>query len=289
MNTRSLLQFFSALVILACTSAVLAQTSITIGNQRQVTTSITLGQTSIVESILPLSPPLPVNLPPGNPFEISLPFSPSDIVSVTFYKDGSALPSSTGKALRITSATIADSGHYRAHATLLDGQSWNSDDVVVRVENPHAQRLINLSARATVSAANPVVIAGFVVPGSPGKLSEFKKILLRVVGPSLATFEVPNPLALPQLRLYRADGTETALPSSRAAASASALVGAFPLLTGSADIAVLIDLPAGAYSAHASSANGGNGDLLLEIYDVPDEAVWFPVSVSPPPETLVTG
>ena len=290
MNTRSLLQFFSALAVLVCTSETSAQTSIIIGNQRQVTTSITLGQTPIVESLLPEPPPPPVNLPPGNPFEISLPFSPSDIVTVTFYKDGSALPLSTGKTLRISAATTADSGRYRAQATLLNGQSWGSDNVVVRVENPHAQRLINLSARATVSAVNPIVIAGFVVPGSPGKLVEFKKILLRVVGPTLATLGVPNPLVSPQLRLYRAGGSDVVLPSSRAPASASALVGAFPLLSGSADIAVIVDLPAGAYSAHASSANGGGGDLLMEIYDMPDEAVWLPVSVpTPPPDTPVTG
>jgi len=46
-------------------------------------------------------------------------------------------------------------------------------------------------------------------------------------------------------------------------------VGAFALPAGSKDAALLLDLPAGIYTAHVAGADGGTGVALLEIYRVP--------------------
>ncbi len=109
---------------------------------------------------------------------------------------------------------------------------------------PSGGRLINLSTRAQ---AGPGVnlIPGFVVAGSVAKT-----FLIRAVGPTLAAFEVPGPLADPTLELHTTIAGQDAIvaqndnwgdESSQAAAlaTAAAATGAFPLPAGSLDAALL--------------------------------------------------
>ena len=51
--------------------------------------------------------------------------------------------------------------------------------------------------------------------------------------------------------------------------AASSAVGAFPLLAGSKDAAIVITLMPGNYSAVVSGANGGTGAGLVEVYEIP--------------------
>ena len=65
-------------------------------------------------------------------------------------------------------------------------------------------------------------------------------------------------------RVARNDNWPTPLTTEYTAyEAATARVGAFPLLPGSKDAGLLVDLPAGAYTMHAT---GGTGVVLLEIY-----------------------
>lgn len=131
-------------------------------------------------------------------------------------------------------------------------------------------RLVNLSARA-LAGPNTLLTAGFVVAGSAAK-----QILVRAIGPSLASFRVPNPLANPRLTLLRHEGATTTLvatnddwhdaPNAVALADAAQRV-TFPLAPDTADAALLLSLPPGNYTAQASGPTSGN--VLIEIYDVP--------------------
>jgi hypothetical protein len=49
----------------------------------------------------------------------------------------------------------------------------------------------------------------------------------------------------------------------------AAQVGAFPLPVGSADAAVVVTLPPGGYTLHASGKDGSTGVALVEVYLVP--------------------
>jgi len=52
--------------------------------------------------------------------------------------------------------------------------------------------------------------------------------------------------------------------------AAATQAGAFAISNGqSADSALMISLPPGNYSAQATSASGGGGQVLLEVYEVP--------------------
>jgi hypothetical protein len=130
-------------------------------------------------------------------------------------------------------------------------------------------RLVNASTRAFVGAGENVLIPGFVV-GGEGAL----RVLLRAVGPTLATFGVTGALANPVITLYRA-GTAIAAnddwsTSANAAeiSAAGAAVGAFALPAGSRDAVILTTLSPGAYTGIVSGG-GASGTALVELYSVP--------------------
>ncbi|HZZ19412.1 MAG TPA: immunoglobulin domain-containing protein [Opitutaceae bacterium] len=134
-------------------------------------------------------------------------------------------------------------------------------------------RLINISARVMVGSGGNILIGGFVIGGSTSRT-----VLVRGSGPALKAFNVPGTLADPQLQLYRdnPDGSSTLLQSDTGWAgdpvikSASASVGAFSWGTSAtADSAVLVTLPPGAYSVHVFGSSGDTGVALVEVYDVP--------------------
>jgi kumamolisin len=144
-------------------------------------------------------------------------------------------------------------------------------------------RLINISARASVGTAGNILIGGFTIAGTSSET-----VLIRGVGPGLSsTFGLTGVLATPQLVLYDGAGTPqvvasntgwatspTAGPSAvtagilPATASVMAQVGAFSLVSGSADCAMLVTLPPGGYTAQLSGVGGTTGIGLIEIYEV---------------------
>jgi hypothetical protein len=130
-------------------------------------------------------------------------------------------------------------------------------------------RLLNLSGRAAVGPGEGALIAGVVV-GSPGA-----RLLVRGVGPALAGFGVDQPLSNPVLRLQAADGIVLAandnwgdVPDPAALAAVMTAAGAFPFPVGSADAALVIDVPAGSYTAVVEGIAGATGIALAEIYEV---------------------
>jgi len=136
-----------------------------------------------------------------------------------------------------------------------------------RADSP---RLFNISTRGQVGTGPDIMIAGLVIgPGSPDT------VLIRAVGPSLAQF-VPQGmtglLSAPVLSLFDSSGTliqsNQGWGNGNATAAIMSTAGAFPLLPGSADSALVVTLPAGAYTAQVAGAGGATGLALLEIYEV---------------------
>jgi TonB family protein len=128
-----------------------------------------------------------------------------------------------------------------------------------------ASQLTNISVRAGSGADASTLIVGFTIAGSGSK-----SMLVRGIGPTLSVFNVPSPLADPELRLFAQGGAEVASNDnwggSPAIAGAAAAVGGFALPSGSLDAAVLAPLPVGSYSAHLT-ARSGTGVALVEAYD----------------------
>ncbi len=132
-------------------------------------------------------------------------------------------------------------------------------------------RLVNVSARAKVGTSSDMLIAGFVIGGSTAKT-----LLVRAVGPTLTSFGVTGVLLDPKLELYsgtRLLGSSDDWGNDSDIAYAAALVGGFPLASGSKDSAILISLPPGSYTAQVSGVANTTGVGLVELYDVPTPAL----------------
>ncbi|MCF3649877.1 cytochrome-c peroxidase [Synoicihabitans lomoniglobus] len=143
------------------------------------------------------------------------------------------------------------------------------EDPSPAIEDPVSTtaHLSNLSARARVGSGIDALVAGFVVTGTAPKT-----LLIRGIGPELATFGATDVVAAPTLRLFSGE-TEiafntswTTAPNATAIADVSATVGAFALPSTGADSAVLTTVEPGAYTAHLIDPDGAPSTGLIEIY-----------------------
>jgi hypothetical protein len=133
--------------------------------------------------------------------------------------------------------------------------------------------IVNLSARVAHGPADRAAMPGFVITGEGTR-----RVLVRAVGPGLAAWDVEGALADPALRLYRLGGSGPVSLAANAdwgtggeaVAAAAASAGAFPLVAGSSDAALVADLAPGAYSAVVESA--GEGVTLVEVYGLAEGA-----------------
>lgn len=131
------------------------------------------------------------------------------------------------------------------------------------------QRLVNVSALGFSGTGIDALTPGFVISGSGSKT-----MLIRVVGPSLATFGVGGTMADPKLRVVPLgqDLTVAANDNWSGAADLKAAfttTGAFQFSgDASLDAAVLVRLPAGGYTVVVEDASGGTGVVLVEAYEV---------------------
>ena len=141
--------------------------------------------------------------------------------------------------------------------------------------NPSAanQRLVNISTRGEVGTGENILIAGFIIAGD-----SLKKVLIRGIGPSLASLGVGGTLSDPRLRIYKSttliaendNWSDVSDADKATVAVAMSDAGAFALPVGSRDAALVLTLAPGAYTAQVSAADGkGTGVALVEIYEIP--------------------
>lgn len=133
---------------------------------------------------------------------------------------------------------------------------------------PSTPRLVNVSARTNVGTGDAILIAGFVIGGETPV-----RILVRAVGPTLASFGVTDVLPDPKLEVFRSQ-TKVAendnWGGNNTTATVFNTVGAFPLSAPtSRDAALVVTLQPGTYTAQVTGAGGTTGVALIEIYEVP--------------------
>lgn len=160
-------------------------------------------------------------------------------------------------------------GDYTAVISGTGGSTGTALAEVYEETSTGNSRLTNLSSRTSVRVGSEVMIAGFVVQGARPA-----RVLIRAIGPGLAAFGVSGTLVNPQLTVH-AGSTQLAAndnwganPDAANLRSTAAAIGAFALLEGSADAALLLTLEPGNYSATVSGVNNTSGVALVEVYQV---------------------
>jgi len=151
------------------------------------------------------------------------------------------------------------------------GSPWSSA-VGGAASSPLApkSRIVNLSTRARIGNDEAMVLGGLNVADTGGKA-----YLLRAVGPSLAAFGTEGYVAEPVLTLRRADGERLAGnqgwqegPDAARLPEVNRSVGAFPLMYGGRDAALIHRLPAGSYAVEVAAGTGPAGTGMLELYEL---------------------
>ena len=130
------------------------------------------------------------------------------------------------------------------------------------VANAH---LSNISTRGVVQTGANVMIGGFIVSGANGSVN----LIVRALGPSLAQFGVPNPLANPTLGLYDVNGTLIRSNDNWKDSQQTAIQNSGFQPPNDLDSGILVTLPTGNYTAIVSGKNGGTGVGLVEVYRLP--------------------
>ncbi len=96
---------------------------------------------------------------------------------------------------------------------------------------------------------------------------ESETVVVRALGPSLASFGVSNPLSDPVLTIYDSKGSAIATNDNwqdNVNAIDIQRNGLAP--PNPSESAIVLHLPAGAYTAIVRGANGATGNALAEVY-----------------------
>ena len=123
-------------------------------------------------------------------------------------------------------------------------------------------KFVNMSARGSVGTGDSVLISGFIV----GDV-ESATVVVRALGPSLASFGVSGVLSDPTLTIYDSNGTVIASNDNwqddinAIDVQKNGLSPPNPL-----ESALVLHLPAGAYTAIVRGANGATGVGLAEVF-----------------------
>jgi hypothetical protein len=182
-------------------------------------------------------------------------------VDLTFDPGAGCLGSLTNDATQVRSIALQQVDRILAAGifTSYDNQLRNN---VVRLFDsiPSFQ---NLSARAHVFTGERILIVGFIIEGS-----ENKTVLLRALGPSLAAFGVPTPLADPTLSLYDHTGALIAANDNWKDTQQAQIQATGLAPPNNLDSALLVTLSPGAYTAFVNGKAMTTGIALGEVYDV---------------------
>ena len=172
------------------------------------------------------------------------------------------------------SAIIADlpAGSYTA---VVRGVNNLTGVALVEVYNliPETSSVLsNISTRGYVQTGDNAMIGGFIVQGS-----EPKKVIVRVIGPELTQYGVPDALANPTLELHDRTGALIASNNNWVTTIIGGIItrnqvheiqasGYAP--GNSFESAIIADLPAGNYTAIVRGENNLTGVALVEVYNL---------------------
>lgn len=130
-----------------------------------------------------------------------------------------------------------------------------------------APQPLNISTRLPVLTGNNVMIGGFIIAGT-----ENKRVLLRAIGPSLASAGVTGALSDPVLELHGSDGAAVAVNDNWRDTQEQEIAATGIPPADDLESAIVTTLTPGSYTAVVSGNNGATGVALVEVYDLQSTA-----------------
>ena len=127
-------------------------------------------------------------------------------------------------------------------------------------------RPTNLSARAFVGTGSDVLIGGTIIGGNGASL---QRVLVRALGPSLASAGIAAPLANPTLSLRDANGNVIANNDNWKDSQQADIAATGKAPSNDHESAILALLAPGNYTAIVTGKNGTTGVALIEFYSLP--------------------
>ncbi len=131
---------------------------------------------------------------------------------------------------------------------------------------PFAQ-FLNVSSRLHTGTGDDVLIGGFVVAGTGAK-----KVIIRVLGPSLQSYGVSGVLPDPTLELHNQTGAIIATNNNWKDTQQSEIAATNLAPSDDRECAIVTTLAPGAYTAIARGVANSTGVVLLEVYDLNQSA-----------------
>ena len=123
-------------------------------------------------------------------------------------------------------------------------------------------KFVNMSTRGSVGTLDNILISGFII----GDVDS-ATVVVRALGPTLATYGVSGVLSDPTLVIYDSNGSVIANNDNWQDDPNASLVQKNGLTPPNAlESALVLHLPAGAYTAVVRGANGATGVGLAEVY-----------------------
>jgi arylsulfate sulfotransferase len=186
-------------------------------------------------------------------------------VGATFIAQNGLAPSDPSEAAAVV-ANLAP-GAYTVVVTGGNSTEGISLAEVYEIPRPGGtSQLANVSGRSFVGTGDNALISGFIV-GDVGSAT----VVVRALGRSLASFGVSNPLSNPVLTIYDSKGSVIASNDNWQRDPNNVVFlpknGLAP--PNASDSALVLHLPAGAYTAIVRGANGTTGNALVEVYHLP--------------------
>ncbi len=155
-------------------------------------------------------------------------------------------------------------GSYTVVATGSDGTTGLGLVEAYDLSAADASRLANLSTRASIGTGDDVLIGGFIV----GDV-ENSTVVVRALGPSLASFGIGDSLPDPALTIYDRNGMILATNDNWEADANALNITTNNLAPGDPlEAATILFLPTGAYTAIVHGVDDGTGTGLLEVYNL---------------------
>jgi hypothetical protein len=128
-------------------------------------------------------------------------------------------------------------------------------------------QLLNISSRLHTGTGDNNLIVGFIVTGT-----DSKKLILRAIGPSLTSFGVSDALPDPNIELHDHTGAIIGSNDNWKDTQQAEIVATHLAPADDRESAIIATLAPGPYTVIAHGAAGSTGVVLLEVYDLAQNA-----------------